>query len=290
MRTIIIFIVTLVLAGCGGATRTAGPLRVVASTNVYGDIARQIGGSRVGVTSVLSDPNADPHLFEPGTRNGLAVSRAAVVIQNGVGYDTFMERLESASPSGSRIVVTIGDALGVHGTSANPHLWYDVPALAKIAAAIAGGLERADPKHAASYRAGERRFAASLAPLRRAVAAIRTRFAGTPVAYTEPVPGYLLEAAGLRNIAPTGFTRAIEDGTEPPPSAVAELTRLVSTHQVKVLLYNSQAVSPITVRIRSAAGTAGVPVIGVRETLPPHTTFQAWQLAQVEVLRSALMR
>jgi zinc/manganese transport system substrate-binding protein len=287
MRTIIVVGSAAVLAGCGSRA-PSGSLRVVASTNVYGDIARQIGGTRVEVTSVLSDPNADPHLFEPGTRNGLAVSRAGVVIQNGVGYDAFMQRLESAAPSSSRVVVSIGDALAVHGSSANPHLWYDVPKLATVAAAIAGGLERADRKHASSYRAGQRRFDASLGPLRRAVAAIRAQFAGVLVAYTEPVPGYLLESAGLRNIAPSGFTHAIEDGTEPAPAAVAEMTRLVSTRRVKVLLYNSQAVSPITARIRSAARAAGVPVVGVSETLPPHTTFQAWQLAQVETLRAAL--
>jgi zinc/manganese transport system substrate-binding protein len=288
MRTILILLSLGLFAGCGGGGGQNGLVRVVASTNVYGDIARQIGGARVEVTSILSDPNADPHLFEPGTRNGLAVSHAAVAIQNGVGYDAFMQKLESASPSDSRVVVTIGDVLGVHGASANPHLWYDVPKLTTIAAAIADGLERADPKHVASYRAGQRRFADSLAPVRQAVTSIRARFAGVAVAYTEPVPGYLLAAAGLRNIAPTDFTRAIEDGTEPPPSAVAELTKLISTHQVKVLLYNNQAISPITARVRSAARAAGVPVVGVSETLPPHLTFQAWQLAQVDALRAAL--
>ncbi len=268
----------------------SGKLAVVASTNVYGDIARQIGGSRVEITSVLSDPNADPHLFEPGTRNGLAVSRADVVIQNGVGYDAFMLRLESASPSRSRIVVTIGDALGVRGANANPHLWYDVPRLPAIAAAIARSLERADAKHATFYRDGERRFDASLVPLRDAVAAIASRYAGVAVAYTEPVPGYLLAAAGLSNIAPSSFTRAIEDGTEPTPEAVAEMNRIVSERKVRVLLYNSQAVSPITTRVRSLARVAGVPVVGVGETLPPKLTFQAWQLEQVEALRVALTR
>src|SRR6267142_632326 len=158
MRTIIVLsAATLGVAGCGSANG-GSTLHVVASTNVYGDITAQIGGARVGVTSVLSDPNADPHLFEPGTQNGLAVAQAQVVIQNGAGYDDFMGRLESASPSSSRIVVTIADALGVRGRDANPHLWYDVPRLPRIAEAIAAGLEEADAKHADAYRAGLHRF------------------------------------------------------------------------------------------------------------------------------------
>ncbi|MDX6476128.1 MAG: zinc/manganese transport system substrate-binding protein, partial [Gaiellaceae bacterium] len=169
-------ILVCALLGCLVACRGApagGKLSVVASTNVYGDIARQIGGSYVSVTSVLTDPNADPHLFEPGTANGLSVSRARVVIENGLGYDAFMSRLEQAAPSDERRSVTISDVLGVHGRSANPHLWYDVPALGKIAAAVQETLADVDAVHAADYRRGRRRFVASLAPLRGAVAAVR---------------------------------------------------------------------------------------------------------------------
>jgi zinc/manganese transport system substrate-binding protein len=290
MRTIIVLsVAALGVAGCGSA-HDGSTLDVVASTNVYGDITSQIGGAHVGVTSVLSDPNADPHLFEPGTKNGLAVAEARVVIQNGAGYDDFMGRLESASPSSSRIVVTIADVLGVHGRDANPHLWYDVPRLPQIAGAIAAGLEEADPKHADAYRAGLARFITRLGPLDDAVRRIRTRYAGRPVAYTEPVPGYLLAALGLRNLAPSAFTRAIQNGSEPPAEAVAAMNSLIADHQVDVLLYNSQAVSPITARVRAAAQQAGIPVVGVTETLPPHLTFQQWQLAQVRSLQRALAR
>ena len=282
--------VVLLGTACGPATAGSSKLDVVAAENVYGDIAGQIGGSHVSVTSILSDPNADPHLYEPGTRNGLAGATAKLVIQNGVGYDAFMQKLEDAAPSSKRIVVTIADALGVHGKDANPHLWYDVPRLGAIAGAIAAGLERADPAHAAAYRAGLGRFDASLEPLRREVARIKTSFRGRPVAYTEPVPGYLVAAAGLRNLAPDAFTRAIEDGSEPPPQAVAQMTALATDKKIGVLLYNSQAVSPITQRIRDAAGKAGIPVIGVTETLPPGLTFQQWQLGQAKQLYAALKR
>jgi zinc/manganese transport system substrate-binding protein len=292
MRTILVITaLLLLLAGCGGATAsTKGRIDVVAAENVYGNIAAQIGGRNVAVTSILTSPNADPHLFEPGSSNGLAVAQAKVVLQNGLGYDAFMTKLENAAPSGSRIVVTVADVLGVHGKDANPHLWYDLPQLGRIATAIAAALERADPHHAAAYRAGLSRFDRSLGPLRDEVATIRARFLDAPVAYTEPVPGYLVAAAGLRNLAPDSFTRLIEEGTEPAPAAVAAMTTLIAQHRIRVLLYNRQAVSPITARLRTAALGAGIPVVAVSETLPPGLTFQQWQLDQARALAAALAK
>jgi zinc/manganese transport system substrate-binding protein len=288
MRTVIVLAVFL-LAGCGSTSNSkSGRLNVVAAENVYGNIASQIGGPHVSVTSILTSPNADPHLFEPVTSNGLAVSRAKVVLQNGLGYDAFLTRVENAEPSKSRIVLTLADVLGVHGRDANPHLWYDVPRLGRMASAIATALAKADPPHTAAYRAGLRRFESSLGPLRREVASIRARYHGAPVAYTEAVPGYLVTAAGLRNLAPESFTRAIEDGTEPPPSAVAAMDELIAKHRIRALLYNSQAVSPITARLRDAARAAGIPVVPVTETLPAGLTFQQWQLDQARSLASAL--
>jgi zinc/manganese transport system substrate-binding protein len=267
---------------------SGGRVDVVAAENFYGDMIRQIGGAHVTVTSILSDPDADPHLFEPGTRNGLAVSRASLVIQNGVGYDSFMQRLEDAAPSSRRVVVTMADVLGVHGADVNPHLWYDVPRLPRIARAIAAGLARADPAHAPDYRHGLRRFIRSLRPLQRAVVALRADDRGRAVAYTEPVPGYLLLAAGIPSRTPEAFARAIEDGSDPTPQAVAAMTGLFTDHRVAVLLYNSQTASPITTRIREGARRAGVPVVGVTETLPRGKTFQQWQLSQITAIERAL--
>ena len=287
MTRIVLICLVATLVGCGGGAKSS-KLPVVASTNVYGDIARQIGGSRVSVTSVLSDPNADPHLFEPGTANGLAVSKARVVIQNGLDYDSFMSRLERSAPNDNRTAVTISDVLGIHGQDANPHLWYDVPALPKIAAAIEQALAKADAAHASEYQSGLRSFIASLAPLQATVAKIRATHAGAPVAYTEPVPGYLIEAAGLRDLSLSSFTHPIEEGSEPPASAVSAMTALATQHRIKVLLYNNQAVSPITKRVNAAAKAAGVPVVGVAETVPAGLTFQAWQLEQARALLQAL--
>lgn len=288
-RTVLICTAAAALAGCGGAT-SAGKLPVVASTNVYGDIVRQIGGSHVQVTSVLADPNADPHLFEPGTANGLAVSRARLVIENGLDYDSFMTRLERAAPSNNRRVVTIADVLGVHGADANPHLWYDVLALPRIAAAIEQALAGVDSKHGGAYTRGLHDFVASLQPLLRAVQAVAAAHGGAAVAYTEPVPGYLIQAAGLRNLAPSSFTRPIEQGSEPSASAVSAMVALATKRRISVLLYNKQARSPITARVRAAAQRAGIAVVGVTETLPPHLSFQRWQLDQVHELQRALAR
>ena len=287
MRTVLVL--TMLLAGCGNsAASTSGRVSVVAAENVYGNIASQIGGPRVSVTSILTDPSGDPHLFEPATSNGLAVAQAKVVLQNGLGYDAFMTRLEDATPSSDRAVVTMGDVLGVHGKDANPHLWYDLPRLDRIAGSIAAALEEADPRHAPAYRVGLARFERSLGPLRREVAAIRARREGAPVAYTEPVPGYLVTAAGLRNLAPEDFTRPLEEGSEPTPAAVSAMDELVARHRISVLLYNSQAVSPITSRLRDAARSAGIPVVPVTETLPAGLTFQQWQLHQARALAAAL--
>src|SRR5947209_12744115 len=151
MRTIIVLASCALLTACGAGKSGSG-LHVVAAENVYGDIAQQIGGSHIELTSILSDPNADPHLFEPGSNNGLAVAKARVVIQNGLGYDAFMTKLENAAPNAKRSVLTIADVLGVHGRDANPHLWYDVPALARIASAISATLQRADPAHSSASR------------------------------------------------------------------------------------------------------------------------------------------
>jgi zinc/manganese transport system substrate-binding protein len=290
MRTVIVLAV-LMLAGCGStSSKSGGRLDVVAAENVYGNIASQIGGRHVSVTSILTSPSADPHLFEPGTSTGLAVASAKVVIQNGLGYDAFMTKLEDATPDNGRVDLIMADALGIHGSDANPHLWYDVPRLDQIAGQVATAFAHQDPTHKAAYRRGERRFGRSLAPLRREVATIRRRFHGAPVAYTEPVPGYLVTAAGLRNLAPASFTRAIEDGTEPTPSAVAAMNELIAKRRIRVLLYNSQAVSPITKRLRDAARAAGIPVVPVTETLPAGRSLQEWQLDQARALAAALAK
>lgn len=290
VRIVLVCFLCSLAAGCGGSGVRAHGIPVVAAENVYGDIAAQIGGPHVDVTSILTSPSADPHLYEPGTATALAVAKARLVIENGLGYDAFVRKLVRAAPSSSRRVLTIADVLGVGGSDANPHLWYDVPQLPTIAGAIASALAEIDPSHADAYRRNRARFVAALEPLDAVVSRIRATASGVAVAYIEPVPGYLVSAAGLVNRAPSGFTRAIEDGTEPSPQDVSAMYDLVRHRRVRVLLYNAQAVSPITSSVRAAAEQAHVPVVGVTETLPAHMTFQQWQLAQARALERALAR
>jgi zinc/manganese transport system substrate-binding protein len=280
-RIVLVSALVFSFAACGGGTKS-NALQVVASTNVYGDMVRQIGGSHVAVKSILSSPDVDPHLFEPGTANGLAVSKATAVVQNGLGYDAFMNKLENAAPNAKRRVLVVADVLP---HTSNPHLWYDLPRMPKVATAIANELAAADPEHAADYRDGARTFTASLRPV---LAAMHSLPAGAPVAYTEPVPGYLIEAARLKNLAPDSFTLQIEEGNEPSAAAVSAMNALLARHEVKVLLYNKQAVSPITARLRSLAGREHIAVVPVTETLPPGLTYQQWQLGQIKALEKAL--
>jgi zinc/manganese transport system substrate-binding protein len=263
---------------------------VVAAENFYGDLARDVGGDHVQVTSILSNPDADPHLFEPGSRTGLSVANAKVVIRNGAGYDDWMVKLLDAAPTRARRVVSVADVLGVAGPDPNPHLWYDTPSLPKVVMAIGDALTAADPAHADDYRAGVRRTVMSLRPLQAAVARLKALHGGAPVAYTERVPGLLLAAAGLRVLSPPAFARAIEDGADPAPADIAKMQRLLTSHAVKALLYNEQATSALTARLQQTARTAGVPVVPVTETEPAGTTFVSWQLAQVTALTNALDR
>jgi zinc/manganese transport system substrate-binding protein len=282
-RIVLVSALALAFAACGGGAKS-NALEVVASTNVFGDIVSQIGGSHVAVKSILTNPDVDPHLFEPGTANGLAVSKASVVVQNGLGYDAFMDKLEDAAPSSKRRVLVVADLIP---HTSNPHLWYDLPQMPKVATAIANELSAADPTHAADYRAGARKFTASLAPL---LAAMHALPAGAPVAYTEPVPGYLIEAAGLKNLAPDSFALQIEEGNEPSAAAVSSMSSLLTEHRIKALLYNRQAVSPITSRLRSLARREQIAVVPVTETLPSGLTYQQWQLRQITALKRALAR
>ncbi|HEX3823331.1 MAG TPA: zinc ABC transporter substrate-binding protein [Mycobacteriales bacterium] len=283
--------VALAAAGCsgGGSGRSAnGRLEVVAGENFWGNLAEQIGGAHVDVTSLITNPDADPHLFEPGTSNGLAVATAAVVIVNGAGYDPFMDRLLAASPSSKRTVVRVSDVLHVTGSDPNPHLWYDAPRLAIVVKAIAAALSTADPANATAYRTGAVQTIAALQPLENAVKALKATDAGDPVAYTERVPGYLLAAAGLPVLTPTGFARSIEAGGEPSASDEAAMRELITGHRIKALIYNEQATSPITAQLQALAKVDQIPVVPVTETMPSADSFESWQLGQVKAITAAL--
>jgi zinc/manganese transport system substrate-binding protein len=281
----------------GAATTTIGPsgaatskkvVDVVAAENFWGNIASQLGGSHVSVTSLITNPNADPHLFETNAADAAKLAEAAVVIENGAGYDGWMGTLLNAD-SGHPTVVNAGNVLHVSGSDPNPHLWYDVPKVPKMAAAIAAALSKADPQASSSFQANLQRFDASLAPLTATLAKIRTQFANAPVAYTERVPGYALAVARLSVKTPVGFARSIEDGEDPGPADTLAMQQLITKHRIDVLLYNVQTVTAVTAQIRDLARQHHIPVVGVSETMPSSAhTYQQWQLSQLTALYRAL--
>lgn len=285
---LVLIVGTVLLVSKHNADNGSG-LQVVAAENFWGNIAEQIGGSHVHVTSIITDPTADPHLYESNANNAAAVASAKVVIVNGLGYDDFMGKLLNASKNNDRQVVTAATILGVSGDDANPHLWYDIPKVHLVAEQIAASYEAKDPAHKTDYQDNLKKFDDSLQPLIATINMIKQQYAGTPVAYTEPVPGYLLADAGLSVQTPEGFAKAIEDGTDPNPADSQTMDSLMTSKGVKVLLYNSQATSPVTQHVQDLAKQSGVPVIGVTETLPANEkTYQSWQQNQLNALLKAL--
>ncbi len=272
------------------AAKTSGKtVTIVAGENFWGNVASQIGGNKVTVTSIISDPTADPHLYESDARDSLAITKANIVITNGLGYDDFMAKLVAAAPNSSRTSLEVANVLGVAGDNPNPHLWYDTPRIPAVAAAIEQALAAKDPADTAYFARNLATFDASLQPVLAAISQIKTKYPHAPVAYTERVPGYLLANAGLDIKTPAGFAQAIEDGNDPAPADTNIMANLMANHGMRVLLYNSQATSAATQHIRQLAVGAGIPVVGVTETLPANEpTFQAWQLAQVQAILKAL--
>jgi zinc/manganese transport system substrate-binding protein len=270
------------------AAATPDVVHVVAAENFWGNITSQLGGRDVEVTSLITNPNADPHLFETDAADAATLASAQVVIENGAGYDTWMSSLLGAD-GGSPRVVNAANVLHVSGSDPNPHLWYDIPRVPTVAAAIAGALEAAAPQDAATFRAHLATFDASLAPLTATLTTIRAHFHDVPVAYTERVPGYALAVAGLDVKTPSGFARAIEDGVDPGPADTLAMQQLLVHHDINVLLYNVQTVTPVTTQIRALARRHDIPVVGVSETMPAGVaTYQQWQESQLTNLLHAL--
>lgn len=280
------------LTGCGQSTSasssSSSTVPVVAAENFYGDIAGQLGGAHVTVTSILSNPNADPHEYESSPHDAVLISSARLVIMNGAGYDSWMQHLLNAAPSSGRQVIVAASLNGL-ATGDNPHLWYDVAAMKKTAHAITAALTQINPAARAYFAGRATHFATSLLPLERRIAAVRRRFAGTPVAETEPVFAYMIRALGLR-VSEGSFQRAIEEGNDPPPGAVAAFETALHRHTVKALVYNKQAVTPTTETVASIARGEGIPVIGVTETEPAGASYQSWLLDEVNAIAGGLKR
>ncbi|GGO22388.1 metal ABC transporter substrate-binding protein [Microbispora rosea subsp. aerata] len=288
------------LTGCGGSSSptaspepTASAVAVVTSTNVYGDIARQIGGDRVAVTSFIAGPDQDPHSYEANPQNQLALSKAKVIIENGGGYDDFMDRMRDASGNTSAQVlnaVEISGKTAQDGEELNEHVWYDLPSVARLADSIAAALGKADPSGAAVFIAGAEAFKQRLKPLEEREASIAQSAKGAAVAITEPLPLYLIEACGLTNATPEEFSEAVEEGGDVSPRVLRDTLALFTGKKVRALVYNSQTAGPESEKVREVATGNGIPVVPVTETLPSGQDYIGWMAATLDTLGKALGR
>jgi zinc/manganese transport system substrate-binding protein len=280
-----------VLAGIEGSAAVAAgsTIAAVGAENEYANVIGQIGGEYVKVTAVESNPNTDPHSFEASPSVARAVSAAQVVVQNGLGYDTYMDNIEAASPSSARKVIEVQKLLGLPDSTANPHLWYEPATMPAVAKALVSALSSIEPSHRAYFQANATRFDDSLKPWYAALKAFATRYPKTPVATTEPVGNYMLEAAGTVNLTPFPLQADIMNGVDPAPQAVTLQDSLFSKHRVKAFVYNQQVTDSLTASFLADAKKYGIPVVGVYETMPtPGYDYQSWMLAEVNALRKAV--
>ncbi|HDR9250072.1 metal ABC transporter solute-binding protein, Zn/Mn family [Burkholderia vietnamiensis] len=268
------------------ALAQSATVNVVAAENFYGDVASQIGGRHVAVTSILSNPDQDPHLFEASPKTARALQHAQIVIYNGANYDPWMAKLLGASTQARRATIVVADLVGKKAGD-NPHLWYAPATMPAAARALAAELGRADPAHKADYDANLQKFVASLQPIDAKVAALRAQYHGVPVTATEPVFGYMSDAIGL-DMRNQRFQLATMNDTEASAQDVAAFENDLRKQQVRVLIYNSQAEAPMTKRLLKLARDGGVPTVSVTETQPAGKTFQQWMAGQLDALAAAL--
>ena len=287
----VLAVVALALSACNAPSpKASGQVRAVGAENEYANVISQIGGRFVQTSAIMSNPNTDPHTFEASTSVARSVASAQLVVQNGVGYDAFINQLESASPNSTRDVIDVQSLLGLPLDTKNPHLWYNPTVMTKVAVKVEKDLARIDPRHDHYFAQRLYAFQTSVLHLDAAIADFRHRFSGTAVATTEPVADYLLTALGLDNLTPFRFQADVMNGVDPSPEDIAFQQSLFATHRVKVFCYNAQVSSTVTTSLRSLAESSGVPVVAVYETMPtPGYDYQSWMLAEIGALTKALV-
>jgi zinc/manganese transport system substrate-binding protein len=298
-------ICAMALAGCAGAAEEDGRISVVASTSVYAQIAKEIGGDRVDVSAIVSSTSQDPHSFEPSARDQLAVRGADLVIENGGGYDSFIDALLEASGSTAPVLTAVEFSSEWPGGSAtdsdgdhdhaedhvdgfNEHVWYDALAMGALAQGVESELGAIDPDHAAEFAANLTSFMAGIADREAELAAIDSAHAGTEIFVTEPVPLYLTDAAGLVNVAPDAFSQAVEEGQDVAPATLLEALKLLRTGDVGVVIANAQTGGAETMQIIGEADDLGIPVLEFAEILPDGQTYLSWMQANIAALSEAL--
>jgi zinc/manganese transport system substrate-binding protein len=274
------------VAAFTGAHAADGKIEVVAAENFYGDVAQQIGGDLVSVTSVLSNPDQDPHLFEVSPAIIRQVVAAQIVVYNGADYDPWIERLLKATIKPGRVAIVAADLVNKKAGD-NPHLWYDPSTMPAVASALAAALAAADPAHKEDYAARLKTFLASLGPLNEKIAAIRGKYAGTAVTASESVFAYMADALKLK-MYNEHFQLAIMNDTEPSARDVAAFERDLKTHKVHVLFYNKQASNKVVQHLIDLARASNIPIVGITETAPSGLSYQDWMLMQLDETQRAL--
>ena len=283
-------------ASAASQTGASKVVSVVASTDVWGDVVKQVAGdlagTKVQITSIITDPDADPHSYEANTQNQLALSKASLVVENGGGYDDFVDTMLKTANNSS---VTVLDAVDISGKKAaggeelNEHVWYDFPTVQKVATRIEAALEKADPDDAGTFQSNLSAFDQKLTAMEGTESKIKAAHAGAGVAITEPVPLYMLEASGLKNLTPGDFSEAIEEGTDVSPAVLKQTEDLFTDKKVKLLAYNEQTSGPETEAVLKAAKSNDIAVVPVTETLPAGTDYLTWMQGNLAAIEKALM-
>jgi zinc/manganese transport system substrate-binding protein len=280
----------LALAACGGSSpaATSSTVNVVAGENFWGSVATQLGGAKVSVQSVVTDPNADPHEYESSTQDARAFADASLVVLNGAGYDDWGQKLLDANPASGRAVVTVADLLGKK-VGDNPHFWYSPDYVSQVADKITAEYKSIDSADASYFDQQRSALTAAFQPYKDEIAKIKSKYSGAPIGSTESIFVYMATALGLKLVSPPEFMEAVAQGNDPPAGAVAKFQDQVSANEIKVLVYDTQTVTAVTTNVKDLATSHHIPNVGVSETLrPANLTFQQWQLSQLQKLEQAL--
>lgn len=322
----------LVLAGCATGADGAGgadaKISVVTSTNVYAQIVEEIGGDNVTVTPIISSSAQDPHSYEATARDQLTVSRADLIVENGGGYDSFVDTLIEATGTDAPVITGASfshdwpdndghaDEADDHAEDAaddhdhaddatdddhdhdhsdhghvegfNEHVWYDPHTIVHLAEEIAHELTELDPANADAYTAGLATFAAGIDELEASLDQIAADYSGSKVFVTEPVPVYLTTAAGLENVTPDAFSEAVEEGQDVPPATLLEALTLLGSGEVRVVIANAQTGGAETSQVIAEAEKNEIPVLEFTETLPEGQTYLSWMQDNIAQLEEAL--
>lgn len=289
MAVLCVALFAVVSSSAGISAPSAHKIIAVGAESEYANVIGQIGGKYVSAVAVEDNPNTDPHTFEASPSVAETISKARLVVQNGLGYDAFMNKIEAASPSKLRKVVEVQTLLGLVATTPNPHLWYDPKTMPAVAKAVASDLALIQPGHAAYFRANLATFDKSLQPWLQVLARLKSTYPNAPVAVTEPVGDYMLVAAGMDIRTPWILQADIMNGVDPAPQSITIEENLLSGHKVRAFLYNQQVTDSLTQTFLGVAQAHHVPVVGVYETMPAGYSYQKWMLAETQAVYAALL-